>query len=242
MNIYNGEPENWKDLQDKVANILLKCGYKTETPKTIQTIRGNVEVDVYAYKNTSIPILIICECKYWNSRVPLNIVHGFRTVISDIGANIGVIIARNGFQAGSYMVSNCTNITLCTWDDFMSRFKDEWLSSVISNLELMRYQLYKLSDPYKREYGKSFYMLDSDKKTLILKRMDYYFNVSLSCPQVLVSDIGNINSINNDLVESRIENAKKVFGINFESYNSYFSFINLAIKEGIEYFKYMNKI
>jgi len=42
------EPENWKSLQNWVADILSQCGLNAQTEHTITTVRGTVEVDVWA--------------------------------------------------------------------------------------------------------------------------------------------------------------------------------------------------
>ena len=39
-------PTSWIDLQDKVCKYLVQAGYHAETAKTIDTVRGKVEVDV----------------------------------------------------------------------------------------------------------------------------------------------------------------------------------------------------
>lgn len=99
-----------------------------ETEKTVTTVRGTVEIDVYAEefsdgrKNT-----ILCECKYWKSAVPQNMVHGFRTVMGDFGANKGYIISSGGFQSGAYEAARNTPIELVTWDEFQSLFEPAWL-------------------------------------------------------------------------------------------------------------------
>ena len=60
-------PETWQALQTEVAKILAECGLTVEVEKTVATVRGEVEIDVYAEemikgrKHT-----ILCECKYWN--------------------------------------------------------------------------------------------------------------------------------------------------------------------------------
>ena len=33
MQIFDKQPNDWKDLQNKVAHVLQVCGYKVETPK-----------------------------------------------------------------------------------------------------------------------------------------------------------------------------------------------------------------
>jgi restriction system protein len=42
------EPTSWKDLQNNVGQILRNCGFEVEVEKTINSVRGSVEIDVYA--------------------------------------------------------------------------------------------------------------------------------------------------------------------------------------------------
>ena len=58
-------PTSWIDLQDKVCEYLVQAGYHAETAKTIDTVRGKVEVDVYATAEDEMLKRFICECKYW---------------------------------------------------------------------------------------------------------------------------------------------------------------------------------
>ena len=44
MRITNEIPESWQDLQDKVCKYLNQAGYHAETTKTIEMVRGKVEV------------------------------------------------------------------------------------------------------------------------------------------------------------------------------------------------------
>lgn len=71
-------------------------------------------------------LLIACECKYWQSRVPQNVIHSFRTVLADIGANVGYIVSMVGFQSGAFKASELTNIELLTWKQFQKAFEDTW--------------------------------------------------------------------------------------------------------------------
>lgn len=119
---------NWKELQRESARILRECGFSVNEPFTVETARGTVEVDVHAEeylqgrKN-----VILCECKYWKTGVPKNVIHGFRTVMADIGANIGYIIAPAGFQSGAGPAAEYTNIELVTWERFQEIFAPIWM-------------------------------------------------------------------------------------------------------------------
>ena len=86
--IYSTEPTDWRDLQDKVGSILRICGCKSEVERTIETVRGKVDVDIHAVDLTTSPNLTyLCECKYWSSAVSKSVVHSFRTVVADYGAS-----------------------------------------------------------------------------------------------------------------------------------------------------------
>ncbi len=117
----------WKMLQDFVCRILNECGYHAESPKKIDVVRGQVEVDVYAIDEKSQPQFIyICECKNWDKRIPQEVVHSFRTVVNDSGAHIGMIISSKGFQSGAYEAAKSTNIKLLSWEEFQNEFCDRW--------------------------------------------------------------------------------------------------------------------
>jgi restriction system protein len=121
-------PETWQGLQVEVARILAECRFTVEAEKKIATVRGKVEIDVYAEETIRCrQYTILCECKYWRSTIPQHVIHGFRTVVSDTGAHKGYIISMRGFQAGSFSAADLTNIELVTWEQFQEAFEASWL-------------------------------------------------------------------------------------------------------------------
>ncbi len=121
------EPESWKDLQVKVAEILSECGFVTTVEKTVTTARGKVELDVYAEEEIKgRKYSIICECKYWKSDIPQTVVHGFRTVVNDLGSNVGYIITTSDYQKGAIQTAEFTNVKLLTWEEFQEMFFESW--------------------------------------------------------------------------------------------------------------------
>ena len=126
-------PKNWKSLQNEVGRILEECGFSVEVEKKVNTARGEAELDVYAEEIVQgRKYSIICECKHWNSNIPQTIIHSFRSVIHDTGANVGYIIAIKGFQSGSFKSADYTNIELVTWEQFQKAFCDSWLEQYLS--------------------------------------------------------------------------------------------------------------
>lgn len=133
MTITTKQPLDWKDLQNKVSEILKQCCFKVETELIAKTARGKVELDVYAEETIKgRKYSIVCECKYWKSSIPQNVIHGFRTVVNDLGCNVGYVITTSDFQSGSVNTSKYTNIELLTWEKFQSLFFESWYGSYFS--------------------------------------------------------------------------------------------------------------
>ncbi|MBD3770994.1 MAG: restriction endonuclease [Rhodobacterales bacterium] len=140
--IFDSSPSSWQDLEAKVHLAFQEMGYESHKGKAVQTVRGEVEIDVLAIKQTTpIPTRVICECKYWNKMVPQNVVHGFRTVCSDAGAHFGLIISKKGFQPGAARSRISTNIHLMDFDEFQETYFGEWKSGVFIMLTRMRDQI-----------------------------------------------------------------------------------------------------
>ncbi|RKE77971.1 restriction endonuclease [Chryseobacterium sp. AG363] len=134
MQITRTKPNSWQDLQIKVAQILERCGFEVTIEKKIKTVRGTVEVDVYADEIINgRNYVILCECKYWGTNIPQTTIHGFRTVISEIGANIGYVITTSNFQSGAKEASANTNLILLTWESFQETFFESWYSKYFYN-------------------------------------------------------------------------------------------------------------
>lgn len=160
------QPENWRELQIDVARILSECGMHSEVEKSVDLARGKAEIDVFAVetiqgrKNT-----IYCECKLWANSIPQNVIHAFRTVVADGGANVGYIITASAFQSGALTAADLTNLRLVTWREFQTEFESTWLErhlrpEVTSRLEdfmelvepLLPRAFGQLSDPAKVKY------------------------------------------------------------------------------------------
>ena len=90
--------------------------------------------------------LYICECKHWTRRVPQTVVHSFRTVVSELGANRGFLISRNAFQSGAREAAEFTNIDLLTWKEFEELMFDRWLQGATRTLNPLFARAHALMD------------------------------------------------------------------------------------------------
>lgn len=145
--IFPGKPADWQDLEKNVCQIFTEAGCLAARNKTLKTVRGPVEIDVLVWDKTRRPhTLILCECKHWSRAVPKTVVHAFRTVVQDSGANVGFIISDAGFQAGSYEAANKANIKLVTWKEFQAEMYERWFHALERRLVPMCDSIVEISD------------------------------------------------------------------------------------------------
>lgn len=130
------EPNNWQELEVLSYQLFSEIGCQCERQKSLESSRGSVIVDLYAQDFVSDPPLVyICECKHWNSRIPKQVVHSFRTVVLDTGVNRGYLISKKGFQSGSYDAAKNTNIELVSWAQLQDLFKPRWIQAMNNHLD-----------------------------------------------------------------------------------------------------------
>jgi restriction system protein len=121
------EPDTWENLEKAVLGVLREAGFEAQRNESIKTARGKVAVDVLATdRTTSPPSVILFECKHWRSRVPQTVVHAFRSVVSDSGANAGLIVSKSGFQAGAEVAASFSNVRLVGWSEFEQLYVERW--------------------------------------------------------------------------------------------------------------------
>ncbi len=230
MQIFDEEPMNWKDLQDKVAYVLKSCGFNVETPKKIQTVRETIEVDVYA-KNAE--MTIICECKYWESSVPQSVALSFRTSCIDIGANKGIIIAKTGFQSGTYQSVQNTNIELKTWREFMLEYRDKYIIANIKKLAKIKTPIYRLSVD-KTEYLCIFEKLGERQQVVADRYKNKLIKIALllsSLSFMLQNGITDVLDFDLTYVNELIAYTEKQSSLKFSSYHAFFKYIYERIGE-----------
>lgn len=126
----NCVPDTWQNLQEEVARVLAECGFVVQIERSVSLARGQADIDVYAEEVVNgRRYVILCECKFWKAAIPQTVIHSFRTVTADAGANVGYVISANGFQAGALTAVEQTNIRLVTWDEFLGEFEPTWISA-----------------------------------------------------------------------------------------------------------------
>ncbi|OEU66334.1 MAG: hypothetical protein BA863_10670 [Desulfovibrio sp. S3730MH75] len=134
FSIFDENPTDWKDLQWYVAKLLNEVGFNAEVERKIESVRGTVEIDVYAEEQTTSGInRIIVECKFWESNIPQEKIHALRTVSQDLGINKAYFVAKKGFQSGAHVAAQHSIIELLSYNEFITLFKKQWYESFLKD-------------------------------------------------------------------------------------------------------------
>lgn len=231
-------PANWEDLQDKVCKLLCDMNLKAEVTKEIETVRGKVEVDVFAENIGVLPNeKIIVECKHWNSNIPQSVVHSFRTVVTDYGANAGYLISKIGFQSGAFDAAKNSNVHLMTFEEFQENFKLRYLLASVDNLVAVGYPFRKYVNWSESCFDKEIENLSTEKKkkhSELQKINDSFSMWGLMQPykDILTGklDIEGINWVISNIKEDQIKGQK------FDSYSGFFDFMINYYSSGLNEF------
>ena len=100
--IFDDAPSGWQQLEALVAKAFNEMGCNAILDVNVPKLRSPSQIDVFVPDPTlSPPATYLCECKYWKRPVPKGVIIQFRTIVSEAGANLGIIISQNGFQDGA---------------------------------------------------------------------------------------------------------------------------------------------
>jgi hypothetical protein len=230
--IFDTEPNNWKELQNFVGQLFNECGFETEVSKVVDLVRGKKEIDVYTQDNSSEykPIILV-ECKFWSSPINQEIIHSFRTVVADFGANLGFIVSKNGFQSGSYEAVKNTNIRLVSLKELEMEYYVKWKQNLTKHYMPYADRLFPYWD-YLGKMPNDGGIIDFEKKQLV--HSAYRPICSLGpADQMLNGFIRNypmkIPVINDDL--------EQINTIEIKTDRQYFDFVEKNKEQALRHFK-----
>ncbi len=156
---------NWKEYQEKIAEIFRSIGAEAITGYKIKGARGLHEIDVWVKtKNFGLSISWVCECKLWKNPIPKEKVLTLYEITKDIGADRGFLFSESGFQSGAIRATKNTNITLSSIDELR-----EWIGEELQELTLLKFL--KLVGSIRKEVKKGW--IDDLKNPRFIENMDF---------------------------------------------------------------------
>jgi restriction system protein len=103
----------WRDYQEQVAQFFRDLGLAAETDVTVHGPRTSHDVDVLVrFDHVGFEVTWIVECKHWQAPVSKLHILALRTIVSESGADRGILMAERGFQRGAVEAAELTNVRL----------------------------------------------------------------------------------------------------------------------------------
>lgn len=101
----------WREYQEEAAAFFRSIGLTAENDAKIIGVRTRHDVDVLVKSSHyGFEITWIVECKQWKSPVSKLHVLGLREIVSDVGADRGILLSEAGFQRGAKEAAALTNV------------------------------------------------------------------------------------------------------------------------------------
>lgn len=103
--------DSWQGYQEEVAEFFRSLGTEASTNFTIKGVRTTHDIDVFVQSHhAGFDVKWIIECKHWKTKVTKLHVLALREIVSDTGADRGILLAESGFQSGATEAATLTNV------------------------------------------------------------------------------------------------------------------------------------
>jgi restriction system protein len=103
--------DSWQEYQEEVATFFRSLGLEATTNLTVQGVRTTHDIDVFVKSHyVGFVVVWIIECKYWERRVTKLHVLALREIVTDVGADRGILLSEAGFQSGAVEAATLTNV------------------------------------------------------------------------------------------------------------------------------------
>src|ERR1700727_438401 len=103
--------QTWREYQEQVAAFFRSLELEATTNVTVQGVHTTHDIDVFVKSHyVGFDVVWIVECKQWASKVTKLHVLALRQIVTDVGADRGILLSEVGFQSGAVEAANLTNV------------------------------------------------------------------------------------------------------------------------------------
>jgi restriction system protein len=101
----------WRLYQEEAAEFFRSLGLEADTDVTLKGVRTSHDVDVLVTLDVAgFAVRWLVECKHWQEPVSKLHVMALREIVSDLGADRGIMLCEVGFQSGAIEAASLTNV------------------------------------------------------------------------------------------------------------------------------------
>lgn len=150
--------DTWKEYQEEAAAFFRALGLEAQTDVRVQGVRTRHDIDVLVKSHhVGFDITWLIECKHWNSRVSKLHVLALREIVSDTGADRGILLSESGFQSGAIEAATLTNVHVTTLADVRKTASNEIMSmrlrELYDRIEACRERYWDIPKEIRIEHG-----------------------------------------------------------------------------------------
>jgi restriction system protein len=113
--------DSWQEYQEEVARFFRSLGLEATTNFTLKGVRTAHDIDVYVKSHhVGFDVRWVVECKQWATSVTKLHVLALRAIVTDVGADRGILLCEAGFQSGAVEAATLTNVHVTSLADLRS--------------------------------------------------------------------------------------------------------------------------
>lgn len=103
----------WQNYQEEAAAFFRALKMDAQTNVTLKGVRTTHDIDVLVKSHhVGFEVTWIVECKCWQTAVSKLHVLALREIVTDTGADRGILLSESGFQTGAKEAAALTNVHL----------------------------------------------------------------------------------------------------------------------------------
>lgn len=127
--------QNWREYQETTAAFFRSLGLEARTNAKLTGARTTHDVDVVVKsQHVGFEITWVVECKFWHTSVSKLHVLGLRTIVSDLGADRGILLSETGFQSGAIEAAQLTNVQVTSLRELKGAARKEIMTMRLREL------------------------------------------------------------------------------------------------------------
>jgi restriction system protein len=128
--------EKWHVYEEQAGTFFRSLGLSAEVGKLVAGARAAHKIDVTVeFERWGLRHLWIVECKQHQRPIEKADVETLKSIASDVGASVALLLAESGFQPGAIAAARSTNVVLSSLTSLRERAADEVLAEALAGLE-----------------------------------------------------------------------------------------------------------
>jgi len=149
---------SWRDYQEEAASFFRTLGLSAETNVRLAGVRTHHDIDVLVrMHHAGFDVTWLVECKLWQTPVSKLHVLGLRSIVTELGADKGILLSESGFQSGAIEAAKLTNVQVTSLEHLSKSAANDVLAmrlrELFDRVELCKNRYWDIPKAQRIEHG-----------------------------------------------------------------------------------------